>query len=213
MKTLVVIDPQGQKRNVTLAQECLTIGRRSDNDLVLDDAAVSGRHAALVRMDDDVIIEDLGSTNGTTVNGRTVSKQLLSVGDEIGVGRHTLRLQLDYGSSDSAPDATVKLSSSSRAAPVEGDAAMPLGMLRIESGPQAGREIALEKPLVQIGKPGVQLAAITRRNDGYFIVNAGRERSTRPAMLNDKPVGNLAIRLHNGDILEIGGARMTFHMA
>jgi uncharacterized protein YraI len=67
--------------------DTLTFGRGSDNDIVLDDTQVSRNHARLIRQDDEVIIEDLGSTNGTLVNGKPIAGQhLLQPADIISIG-------------------------------------------------------------------------------------------------------------------------------
>ena len=76
-----------------MRQGNLRIGRAPDNDLVVDDLIVSRYHAELRSTPDGRYeITDLGSPNGTYVNGRRVSAQLLSDGDTVGVGRSTFRL-------------------------------------------------------------------------------------------------------------------------
>lgn len=69
----------------------MTIGRLQGNDIRPNDPTVSKKHAAIVRADDGVFIEDLGSTNGTLVNGQDVKRRQLRHGDVIQVGRHRLR--------------------------------------------------------------------------------------------------------------------------
>jgi len=216
MRQLVVTDPEGRQYTVSLGRERIVIGRRSDNDLSLEDSAVSGRHAAIICLSHEIFVEDLGSTNGTQVNGRLIAKQLLTDGDEITVGRHQIRVELtpttpglEAPKLRPAPKSPTPRASEAPATP----APPPAGVLRIESGPQSGREIALDKPLATIGKPGVQVAAITRRADGYFIVDAGRTgNSTRPILLNGQSLGHQACRLNPGDLLEIAGAQMRFQL-
>ncbi|HOY70759.1 MAG TPA: FHA domain-containing protein [Methylotenera sp.] len=67
------------------------IGRRPNNDIHIDNLAVSGEHAAIVKMGQDYYIEDVGSTNGTTVNGDEIQKHLLQHGDVIELGKHQLK--------------------------------------------------------------------------------------------------------------------------
>ena len=82
----------------------MTIGRRADNDVCLPNLAVSGEHAAVVTILADSFLEDLGSTNGTLVNGTPISKHFLRDGDQIDVGRHMLVYCLDEDAVLTAPD-------------------------------------------------------------------------------------------------------------
>jgi pSer/pThr/pTyr-binding forkhead associated (FHA) protein len=75
---------------VPLAKERVTIGRRADNDVCLPYPAVSGEHAAVVTILTDSFLEDLGSTNGTLVNGRPIAKHFLRDRDQIDIGRQLL---------------------------------------------------------------------------------------------------------------------------
>jgi len=70
----------------------VTIGRQSDNAVVIDNAAVSSHHACVYRDDDHFVVEDLQSTNGTFVNGTRISRRNLRPGDMLVVGNHTLLL-------------------------------------------------------------------------------------------------------------------------
>ena len=90
MGKLVLRLPDGNRREFPLARERLTIGRRADNDICLPFPAVSGEHAAVVTILDDSFLEDLGSTNGTLVNGKSITKHFLRDYDEIDIGRHVL---------------------------------------------------------------------------------------------------------------------------
>jgi len=82
-------------RQYELHADQVIIGRRSDSDVQLDDPTVSGRHAALIPEPNqylegyfDVILKDLGSTNGTEINGTPVTRHRLTHGDIIRIGRH-----------------------------------------------------------------------------------------------------------------------------
>ena len=90
MGKLVLRLPDGSTREYQLERERVTIGRRADNDICLPFPAVSGEHAAVVTILDDSFLEDLGSTNGTLVNGKVITKHFLRDQDEIDIGRHTL---------------------------------------------------------------------------------------------------------------------------
>ena len=90
MGKLVLFRPDGTTQDIKLDRDRVTIGRRPDNDVCLPQAAVSGEHAAVVTILDDSFLEDLGSTNGTLVNGKAVTKHFLHDRDEIDVGREIL---------------------------------------------------------------------------------------------------------------------------
>src|SRR5271167_5162575 len=80
----------GNTLDVPLARERTTIGRRADNDICLPDLAVSGEHAVVVTILADSFLEDLGSTNGTLVNGKAIGKHFLRDRDRIDIGHHRL---------------------------------------------------------------------------------------------------------------------------
>src|SRR6202171_2087088 len=88
MSKLVLFMPDGTTLDVPLARERTTIGRRADNDICLPNLAVSGEHAVVVTILADSFLEDLGSTNGTLVNGNAIAKHFLRDHDEIEVGQH-----------------------------------------------------------------------------------------------------------------------------
>ena len=90
MSKLVLFLADGTTLDVPLKRERMTIGRRADNDICLPNLAVSGEHAAVVTILADSFLEDLGSTNGTLVNGTPIAKHLLRDNDQIDVGRHIL---------------------------------------------------------------------------------------------------------------------------
>jgi pSer/pThr/pTyr-binding forkhead associated (FHA) protein len=87
---LVLFMPDGNTLDVPLARERTTIGRRADNDICVPDLAVSGEHAVVVTILADSFLEDLGSTNGTLVNGKAVGKHFLRDRDRIEIGHHRL---------------------------------------------------------------------------------------------------------------------------
>src|SRR6476619_3793162 len=72
-------------------KERYTIGRLPDNDIRIDNSAVSGHHSLIINILNDSFLEDLNSTNGTYVNGKLIKKHALQHGDVITVGHHQLR--------------------------------------------------------------------------------------------------------------------------
>lgn len=226
MGKLIVTDSSGQNRDFPLTKERVTIGRHADNDISLNDKAVSGHHAVVITILQDSFLEDLDSTNGTQVNGKQIAKHPLSHGDVISIGRNTLRYEGDAGADDdfektmilkpgqfgAAFDAQVD-KAASPAAPAPVPAAPPrplLGKLRVSSGPNAGKELELSKALTTIGKPGVQVAAITRRADGYYIVHVGGDGAGQKPLVNGQPIDVQARKLNNNDTVELVGTKMVF---
>ena len=90
MSKLVLYMPDGTLHDIPLDKERVTIGRRPDNDVCLPYPAVSGEHAQVVTILDDSFLEDLGSTNGTLVNGKAIVKHFLRDNDLIDIGRQRL---------------------------------------------------------------------------------------------------------------------------
>jgi len=207
-------------REVTLTKDRTTIGRRSHNDIVIDNLAVSGEHAVMISNGEDTYLEDLGSTNGTTVNGQPIKKHLLQSGDTVEIGKYRLRYQVDgVHNEESAVDidtsqplrrefygagpSTIQL----RQPGGHDTTPQPSAMIKILTGANAGRELALVKALTTVGRPGHQVAVITRRPTGYFIAHV--EGEIFP-MVNGQNLGSAAHPLHNGDVIELAGVQMEF---
>lgn len=78
-----------------LDRERMTIGRRPTSDIHIDNLAISGEHAVIVTTNEEVSIQDMNSTNGTLVNNQPITKQVLSHGDTIGLGKYSLKFVND----------------------------------------------------------------------------------------------------------------------
>ena len=254
-------------KEVELTKERTTVGRRPHNDIVIDNLAVSGEHAVLITILNDSFVEDLGSTNGTTVNGQPIKKHFLQNNDTVELGKYKLKFVAeakpgsDYqrvgvrgedatrslvasrnltstslnptvpgGATTGIANATTdpRASMASRSHPEYGGAtasSMPMpgtstapsapraggaaatATIQILNGPNAGKELALSKALTTLGRPGVQVAVITRRPQGYFITHV--EGSSFP-VVNGKALGLDATALTNHDIIELSGTKMEF---
>jgi len=209
-------------KEVPVNKDRTTIGRRSHNDLTIDNLAVSGEHAVLYKAGDDMYLEDLGSTNGTTVNGQPVKKHLLLGGDLIEIGKYRLKYfaegdesaagsEVDFDTSQ--PLKREFYSPSPATIPVRQPSTAPAGsapagaLIRILSGANAGRELALVKALTTIGRPGYQVAVITRRPSGYFIAHV--EGDVFPTV-NGSNLGSAAHSLKDKDVIELAGVQMEF---
>lgn len=206
-------------REVNLSKERTTVGRRSHNDVVIDNLAVSGEHAVFFQSGNEVYLEDLGSTNGTTVNGQPIKKHLLQGGDIVEIGKYRLKYMSDGGG---ASEAEVDIDTSQplrrefygpgpatiQVRQPGGDTAqVPGAVVRILSGANAGRELTLVKALTTIGRPGHQVAVITRRPTGYFIAHV--EGDSFPSV-NGSNLGSAAHPLRDKDIIELAGVKMEF---
>lgn len=222
-----------------LNQERLTIGRKPDNEIQIDNLAVSGKHAMVITILDDSFLEDLGSTNGTYVNNKLVKKHALKNGDVVSIGKH----ELHYVNEDVAEDddddedefektMIIKPGSASaavaaaQAAEKAGAAAtpsapggnksagMPLGRLTVLNGPIAGKELELTKALITLGKPGTQVAVISRRPQGYFLTHIESDGDgKRYPLVNGEPIGPKAYQLKDGEMIELAGIKMEFSSA
>jgi hypothetical protein len=254
-------------REIPLDKERITIGRRPQNDIQIENLAVSGEHACIVTILNDSFLEDLGSTNGTLVNGNPIKKHILQNNDVVEIGKYKMKYVVEAATAGQAaqddfertmvmksipgkptapkpaaaptsppanaprpaaaaptslptnaprPAAAAPLTSPPRpAAPAAagqkpaGAEAQPLAALQLLTGPNAGKEIELVKNLTTLGKPGVQVAVITRRPQGYFITHV--EGAVFP-VLNGKAIDAQARQLNDHDVIELAGVKMEFFL-
>jgi len=267
-------------KEIPLAKERTTIGRKPHNDIQIDNLAVSGEHAVIVTILNDCFLEDLGSTNGTLVNGNPVKKHFLQNNDVVELGKYRLKFvgeaplpaaaaeKADFektmvlrpsamraaadqaramgagaaeaarasaaqqvaanaaaaGMADKESKAaattapmSIPLTMPAPAAPAAAAApaapapaaksAHPLGAIQILSGGNAGKELELAKPLTTLGKPGVQVAVLTRRPQGYFITHV---EGANPPMVNGQAIGTAPHALKDHDLVELAGVKMEF---
>ena len=215
-------------------KERYTIGRLPDNDIHVDNMAVSGHHALIINILNDSFLEDLNSTNGTYVNGKLVKKHALQDGDAITIGKHALKYSNEKsaaagggdddefektmiirpgskGTGAPSMDSVNKAVAGSGGAPLDVDAqkGLPRAKLQVLSGAFAGKELELNKALTTLGRPGVQVAAITRRADGFFVVPVEGDGGKSP-QVNDVNVGREGVKLKHNDVIEFAGVKMGF---
>ncbi|GMR17067.1 MAG: hypothetical protein BMS9Abin32_122 [Gammaproteobacteria bacterium] len=248
-----------------MSKERYTIGRLPDNDVRIDNPAVSGHHSLIINILNDSFLEDLNSTNGTYVNGKLIKKHALQHGDVITIGHHQLRfsdqqandivqdefektmvIPADDQSADQLAkaeqaaevaaksvaaaekiDVKVDMPNTAPAAaaasepashtettagvdPRSAPSALPLAKLQVLSGAFAGRELELTKALTTLGRPGVQVAAITRRAEGYFVVHVESGKKDDYPLVNGQPIGQQARKLNDNDVLQLAGVKMGF---
>ncbi len=217
-------------KTILLEKDRMTIGRRSGNDIQIDNLAISGEHAVITLEHGERMLEDLDSTNGTQVNGQAVRRHLLKNGDVIELGKYRLKYLdealLQKGAMSGGASSTVPHPGSSTAQSLPpssaharttmgwqsgdvdvGQKTLPNAAIQILSGVNAGKEMELTKTLSTLGKPGVQVAVITRRPHGYFIAHV--EGKHFP-IINGKAIDAQAQLLNDHDIIELTGIKMEF---
>ena len=218
-------------KEIPLNRERMTIGRRPNNDIQIDNLAISGEHAAVVTILNDSFLEDLNSTNGTLINGQPVKKHCLKNGDVIELGKYKLKYIAEQAQAVEAadyektmvlrPGAAAQLRAgqapggvaAAPVAPVAPPAAVaaPVATAAIQllTGANAGRELALTKTLTTLGKPGVQVAVIAKRPHGFFLTHV--EGAQFP-VVNGQAIDAQARQLNDHDVIEIAGVKMEFFL-
>jgi hypothetical protein len=204
----------------------VSIGRKTDNDIVIDNPAVSGHHARIVQQGNEYILEDLNSTNGTFLRDRKVLKAPLRDKDEIGVAKHIL-VFLNDQESPAVPslaeafssDATVFVPPSSRAADVPKAGGDSMGALRVVGGESNASVFSLMGLTAYIGKSDqaqIRLkgffapdmaACVARKPEGY-ILKVLKEKSVK---INGQTAADQAL-LNVGDQIEVGNLKLLFFM-
>lgn len=213
----------------------LTIGRKASNHIRVPSPTVSARHALVITIRNESYLEDLNSTNGTRVNGKIIKKCLLQNGDEITLAKHLLRYINDEEPATTTMPSTEPLDSISAAAPrlpesyddativIQKDAPLPAPVpqattprpaedvssaaIYLLSGPGMGNEISLERTLTTFGKPGIQVAVIIRRKDGYYFSHVDGDRAPT---VNGVSISSQARKLNDHDIIELADTKMEF---
>ena len=274
-------------KEIPLVKERTSIGRKPHNDIQIDNLAVSGEHAVIVTILNDSFLEDLGSTNGTLVNGNAVKKHFLQNNDIVELGKYKLKYLAEPGQQPAAtaadfektmvlrpsamkaaqdqvramsggahaqpqpqaaeaarasaaqqmaasavsagtastadksnqlhaapaaapsvpPTASAAQPAAAPAAPAAPRSGQILGAIQILSGGNAGKELELAKPLTTLGKPGVQVAVLTRRPQGYFLTHV--EGAKQPTV-NGQSIGAAPHMLKDHDVIEIAGVKMEY---
>ncbi len=210
-KMIVSIDDVVIKE-VQITKDRTTLGRRPYNDVVIDNLAVSGEHAVLLMSGSEVTLEDVGSTNGSYVNGKAIKKQLLKNGDAIEIGKYKIKFVDDKSADpvDTAIGTSPLPAASTYTATLSETGSVVAACIKVLNGAAAGREVPLTKVVTTIGKPAVAVAAITRRPQGYVVHHV--EGGGNPK-LNGTPISFEPVALKDGDVIELAGTRMQFVQA
>lgn len=204
---------------------CISIGRDADNDIAINDPLLSRKHARIISIGEDHIIEDLHSANGTQINGSPLVRQILQHRDVIELGAHHLR----YLSSRVATDADLERTMLIAALPRHGESRqdapivavpaaraakslLPEGSVKVLAGSgqhSAGENVCLDRVVATFGVPGEQLIVITRRPQGYFLTHV---EGSQPPRVNRQTIGCAPTALRHGDLIEAAGYRLEFRL-
>ena len=218
-------------------KERYTIGRLPDNDIRIDNSAVSGHHSLIINILNDSFLEDLNSTNGTYVNGKLIKKHALQHGDVVTVGHHQLRFVEDDEAQDefektmviqpssrpaaekmrAAKDVAEKQSADLSASGVAqgprrqdaGQESQAAGALRFLRGPRARAEQGADDARPP-GHPG-------RRDHappGWLLHRARRrDKPDNYPLVNGTAIGSQARKLIDNDVIQLAGVKMGFFEA
>jgi len=206
-------------REYPIEKESLSIGRKHGNDIQLNDLTVSGRHALIISMGEHIYVDDLGSTNGTLMNGARISKTLLNHGDVIQMGNYQFTFYDDteteyeptmFIQAEIEETQIINTNTNQNATEIKGER---LGGVKIINGPLAKKTLELRKPFNTIGFNGIKMAVISRATDHYTIStlkSSKLRRENDAPMLNGKMISTESIRLKEKDIIELAGTKMEF---
>jgi pSer/pThr/pTyr-binding forkhead associated (FHA) protein len=309
MTTIIVTNEDNdiQEFDFDADTSVISIGRRSTNDVCIPNLSVSGKHARITIDTTGALIEDLNSTNGTYINGRLISRQLLESGDEIIIGKTRIQYktptaadsrepitkltgngsnsrvtapvltpplspsvdqsidqltsdsdELDFDEEpmtlsqkaklalgggranpsnmqDDFEDADVALAD--HESPPAAKLAHPLdnidddeqklthdldappnqtpasAVIEIKNGAKSGQVLPIDKPVTTLGRPGIQIAAIMRKPDGYFLMHIESDDSVDLPTLNLDEIGDEPVLLHSGDRLNVAGIEVEFMLS
>lgn len=222
-------------KEIPVEKELITIGRKPDNDIEIDNLAVSGHHARIFKAGDWFLIEDLDSLNGTFVNGKMIRESPLKNGDEVLIGKHILKFVSTEVTTTHEPVPVLKKGSESetmmidskvqqeilahvtkeKAATGEGEA---VGRLVVLEGSTDQKEYDLTERVTSIGKDSSakirlkrffapKLAAfVNRSKEGYFISPA----SGKEIKINGDAIST-RYKLQDGDIVQVAGLKLHFY--
>jgi pSer/pThr/pTyr-binding forkhead associated (FHA) protein len=223
-------------KEVPVEKELITIGRKPDNDIEIDNLAVSGHHARIFKAGDWFLIEDLDSLNGTFVNGKMIQESPLKNGDEILIGKHVLKFVSTDAATTSEPEAVLKQGvvgetmiidskvqqemlaqiSKDRSVTSGGEA---VGRLVVLEGSTGQKEYELTERVTSIGKDSsakIRLkgffapkfaAFVNRSKEGYYISPA----SGKEIKVNEGAVST-RYKLQDGDVIQVAGIKIQFYL-
>ena len=192
----------------------MTIGREPSCDIHIDSLALQAQHARIDTEDQTSQLVDLGSEEGTYVNQNRITEHALKNDDLIRVGKHTLTYTYEeVVDMADVPPPLPKVTEITEEPEDDASLTMELeirsGFLQIMSGTNLGKTMNLNRAMTNLGKPGVATAVIAKRNEGYYISHL---EGKQPPTIGNKPIGDKAEKLHDGDVIQIGNVKMQFYL-
>ena len=224
MPKLIVSQNGAVVTNRFLNDSGFTIGSLADSDLSLVGEGISRTHACITSVGNDDIIEDQGSTNGTLVNGRLITRYILQNDDVIEIANFQIRYRNHKATDAPSFDRTMIILPSGQelGAPAQAVGTYALatakkerrfstgarmGLIRVINGGSSEREVELSEVLHTFGEPGTQRVVINSRPQGYFITHV---EGKNPARLNGKSIGHEPRPLSPNDTIEVGDEKLLF---
>jgi len=212
---IIVIREDKPIDQILMEKTKLTIGRRAECDISVKDPAVSGNHAEIEFVGNGYIVRDLGSTNGVHVKGRKVKEHALKDQDLITIGEHQLRVLIpdklappQKAASKPVSEPLGRDTTEVRKVPVVNQTD---GYLKYVVGGERGQVVKLEESMTSIGTPGIQMAAVSKRPQGHYIihVDGGKDRNKTP-VVNGEPIGFKSRKLEVGDLIEVANIQLEY---
>ena len=224
--------------HIDLKQGDMKIGRKPGCEIHIDNLSVSGEHANIFTVGEDSFIQDLGSTNGTFINNKKITKHHLKNGDTVVIGKHSLIYFTDSARASQAPDefaktviinpsrtvepkpttpapapapteaAAITLETKPKETPKTDTDRRRVGAIFVLSGMNSGKRIDLTKKITNLGSGGKRAGAITQTDDGFTLA-PGVDETPK---LNGRPIPSEGSRLKNGDVIEVAGTRLQFYL-
>ena len=190
----------------------MTLGSDPSCTICIDSLALQSQHAQIDTVENDSVIRDLGTEDGTFIGSTKIEgMQPLKDGDVIRVGKHTLTYTYSENITNEA-DAVAENSAEAviEEAPIQMEAQEKTqGWLQIMNGANLGKTMSLNKSMTNLGKPGVSTAVITKRPDGYFI---SQLEGDHPLLIKNEKLGGSSQQLIDGDTIQIGNIKMQFYL-
>lgn len=177
--------------------------------LHIDSLAVQPRHASVTTEGAKCILRDLGSSDGTFVNGKKLAAEhLLKNDDQIRIGKHDLLFSLEIAVDAIREEALSEIEQGEelKLQPLR---ELKSGWLQLMSGANVGKTIALSRNLTNLGTPGVQTAVIAKRSDGYFLSHL---EGDHPPTVDGVSIGETSWHLQDGNVIQMGNVRMQFYL-
>lgn len=187
----------------------MVLGSDSSCTICVDSLALQPQHAQIDTVDNDSVIRDLNTEDGTFIGTTKIEgMHPLKDGDVIRVGKHTLAYSFSEDITHETEAIAEKIIAEDEPVQMESKEKNQ-GWLQIMNGSNLGKTMSLNKSMTNLGKPGISTAVITKRNDGYFI---SQLEGNHPLLIRNKELGDKSHQLNDGDTIQIGNIKMQFYL-